>query len=169
MLSKFQVREHLALAHTYAIASYVGCSWDVPRVDMDSVDVRLALRNEEDPEAAVRSPEIALQVKGHTAEADERDAISFFLKKKNHEDLIKRSATPRLLVVVALPPNLEECVESTPSQLILRRCAYWLNLLGDAPTDNETGVTVSIPKNQVFDAVALKRLMTCAARQERLK
>jgi hypothetical protein len=176
MLHDNQIKEHLALAYVYAVASRARCSFDTPRVDNDSVDVKLTFRNEDDEDALIRSPEIALQVKGHPVEDDDqivndvmRNSVPFFLKKKNYDDLIKRAQTPRLLVVVVLPKDPTSWLSIAHSELILRRCGYWINLAGQAPTENASGQTVHLPTAQIFDPQTLARLMRSAARQERLQ
>jgi Domain of unknown function (DUF4365) len=166
MLTENQVKEHLALAYIYAVAARARCAWDTPRVDMDSVDVRLSYRNDDDPDALVRSPELGLQVKAHVATEPAGEFISFFLKRKNHHDLVRRTVTPRLLVVMLLPENPLDWLSATAEQLVMKRCAYWANLYGDAPTENAAGVTVRLPTSQVFDPDALQRLMRQAAMQE---
>ena len=47
----------------------------------------------------------------------------------------------------------------TVDELVIRHRAYWLNLLGWDETDNETSVTVRIPKQNLFDVDGLKALM----------
>ena len=168
MLTENQVKEHLALAYVYAVATRAACSFEVPRVDMDSVDAKLTLRNDDDGSAARRSPEISMQVKAHTPTDVTEDRIAFVLKRKNQHDLVKRTHVPRLLVVVVLPNDAERWLSLDEDELILRRCGYWLNLLGDPPTTNETSVTVHLPRLQRFDPDALRRFMRQAARQERL-
>jgi hypothetical protein len=75
----------------------------------------------------------------------------------------------RLLVVVALPNDPTQWLSLTPAELTLRRCGYWINLGGEAPTDNASGKMVYLPLAQVFDPETLVRLMRLAARQERLQ
>jgi hypothetical protein len=41
----------------------------------------------------------------------------------------------------------------------MRRCGYWLSLRGAPPTNNETAITVKIPRIQVFDVAGLTKLM----------
>ncbi len=166
MLTDNQVKEHLALAYIYAVAARARCAWDAPKVDMDSVDVRLSFRNDGDPEAFFHSPEIALQVKAHVMPEPAGAFIPYFLKRKNHHDLVKRTATPRLLVVLVLPEDSADWLTATAEQLILKRCAYWVNLYGKVPTQNATCETVQLPTAQVFEPDALSRLMRQAALQE---
>lgn len=79
---------------------------------------------------------------------------------------MKRTAVPRLLVVVTLPNEPEEWLSFSPEQLVLKRCAYWLNLFGRSPTQNKSGETVQLLRAQTFDPGTLSDLMRKAARQE---
>jgi hypothetical protein len=169
VLSENQVKEHLSLAYIYAVATKARSSFDRPVVDNDSVDVKLTLRNDQDDEALIRSPEIALQVKAHPLPEMPAERIPFFLKKKNYIDLTKRAQTPRLLVVVFLPADESDWFAISDEQLVLRRCGYWLNLTGKEPTQNDSGQTVYLPREQVFDHKALLKLMQMAGGQEDLR
>ena len=166
MLTDNQVKERLALAYIYAIAARVRCSCDIPSADMDSIDMRLTMRNEDDAAAPLRSPEICLQVKAWPLAELKGPHVPYFLKKKNHDDLVKRTVVPRILVVVILPRDEQEWLSCTEDQLVLKRCAYWLNLRGVAPTTNQTGETVHVPRSQIFDPDALTQLMRQTAYQE---
>ena len=171
MLTDDQVKEHLALAYVYAVATKVKCSFEVTRVDMDSIDVRLALKNDADPDPEIvfRSPEISIQVKGHSMVEVPPERFSYPLTMKNYDDLRKRSSVPRLLVVVTLPPDPKDFLTLDDDQLLLRRCGYWLNLADAPDSDNTTKQTVHMQRAQRFDPDSLERLMRCTARQERLQ
>ena len=61
-----------------------------------------------------------------------------------------------------MPRDEAEWLEITAEKLILRRCCYWISITGLPETDNATSVTVSIPRTNVLDVRALKRLMNQA-------
>ncbi len=67
--------------------------------------------------------------------------------------------TPRLLVVLDLPTDENQWVTVTEDALVLKHGAYWLNLKGLEEVTNQETVTVSIPKQQLFDVASLHRLM----------
>jgi len=46
-----------------------------------------------------------------------------------------------------------------PEKLILRRCAYWLNLSGREETVNQSSVTIRIPEVNLFTVEAMRHLM----------
>ena len=44
-------------------------------------------------------------------------------------------------------------------QLVLRRCGYWVSLVGQPQSDNESSVTVSVSRANVLTVDALQELM----------
>ena len=86
------------------------------------------------------------------------DIFSFRLKAANYEWLREPSQVPRLLVVLDMPEAEEHWITVTTEELVLRRCAYWLNLHGASPA-TVIMPTVHVPKSQVFDVAALQMLM----------
>jgi len=75
---------------------------------------------------------------------------------------------PQLLIVVLLPSNLSEWVFQTEESLCLKRCGYWLSLRGQPPVDNQTTITVEIPRQNIFNPDALKTIMERTALGEPL-
>ena len=75
---------------------------------------------------------------------------------------------PRLLVVVVIPESEEEWLRHSEDELCLRRGGYWMSLADLPTTANEVSVTVQMPRSQVFDAEAIRNLMSRAARREPL-
>jgi hypothetical protein len=47
----------------------------------------------------------------------------------------------------------------SPEQLVLRRCAYWCSLAGLPESENETSVTVRVPRANLFNVAVLTGLM----------
>lgn len=83
----------------------------------------------------------------------------FPLKLKNYDDLRVPTQTPRILVLLILPENETNWLSLSPDQLIIRRAAYWVSLLGLPESNNETSVTVSIAIVNSFDIAQLRALM----------
>jgi hypothetical protein len=105
---------------------------------------------------------LALQLKAtvnlRALRAESGQVFSFPLKSENHEWLRDDSQVPRLLVVLDMPREEREWTTISTDELVLRRCAYWLNLHG-VPQTTANRPTVHIPKSQVFDVPGLQRLM----------
>jgi hypothetical protein len=90
----------------------------------------------------------------------EATAIRFPLRRKNYDDLILTDVScPRLLVLVLVPPEVETWMVQTAEQLVLRRCGYWLSLAGLPPSDNDSTITVSVPRANILTVTALNSLM----------
>jgi hypothetical protein len=89
-----------------------------------------------------------------------RAHIHYVLGRKNYDELIVTNViVPRVLLLVLVPDHLTDWTELTADQLLLRRCAYWISLRGLQPTENETSVTVYIPRANIFTVEVLCSIM----------
>lgn len=66
---------------------------------------------------------------------------------------------PRFLVLVLEPPSPEAWLSVSPEQLVLRRSACRCLLAGLPESENESSVTVQVPRANLFDVAALTSLM----------
>jgi Domain of unknown function (DUF4365) len=69
-------------------------------------------------------------------------------------------STPRILVVLFLPPDAPDWLTQSDEALSLHQCAYWVSLRGAEPSQNSTSQTVYLPKSQRFDVPGLQALMS---------
>jgi hypothetical protein len=153
-LSVSAAQEQFSKAFILAMASLAGCSVAEPKPDDDSIDWTLSCR------LAPRRPKLDLQVKSTNDGTGTEGAIHYPLKRKNYDELILADLlTPRLLVLVVVPPDPLAWLTASPEALVLRHCAYWVSLRGLPATDNETSVTVQVPRANLFDVSALMGLM----------
>jgi hypothetical protein len=166
LLTENQIKEELSIAYIHAIAAKVGFSCERPKTDMDSVDVEIKSHGKLDNDSTIYSPEIKLQLKSTSCINIIGDNIHFSLPINNYDDLRSNSMTPRLLVIFELPVNKEEWIHHTSEELIMRKCAYWVNLSGEPDTQNQSSVTVKIPKQQVLSPDELYQLMLSASKEE---
>jgi len=153
-LSVSAAQEQFSKAFILALASLAGCSVAEPKPDDDSIDWTLSCR------LAPRRPKLDLQVKSTSDGTGTEAAIHYPLNRKNYDELIVADLlTPRLLVLVVVPPDPLAWLTASPEALVLRHCAYWVSLRGLPATDNETSVTVQVPRANLFDVSALTGLM----------
>jgi hypothetical protein len=149
-----QQQEEFSDAFVLAIAAAVGCTTAKPAVDDDSVDWTLSCR------LKPRRPKLDLQLKSWTNPALTGGALSYPLKLKNYDDLRSTElSVPRILVLVTLPPSLDDWVKLTQDELILRHSAYWTCLQGLGPSTNASTVNVNIPTTNLFDCSGLSGIM----------
>ena len=110
---------------------------------------------------------LEIQLKATTGlPAPTNNVYRYPLESKNYRSLTSDSQTPRILVVLDLPKSEQDWLKISTESLILRRCAYWVNLHGEPPSPNVTTVTVSIPVINQLDVDALESLMEQSKRGE---
>lgn len=161
-------KEQFSYAHIYAIASAAGYSFQLaPRpLDYDGIDAIIAGRDETN---LIRYPRLELQVKSTSAEIISTDSIRFPLAIKNYDELrVEQLQTPRILVLVLLPANLENWTQQSEQEICLRQAAYWISLQGYPSSQNQTTITISIPRQNILNVDALRGLMRRVAAGERL-
>jgi hypothetical protein len=140
-------------AFLLAVAAVAGCAVSFRRPDDDSIDWTLSSK-------LSRRPKIDVQMKTWTGDDGTSDPIRYPLKRKNYHNLILTDVlVPRILVVVTMPQEIGEWMELSEEQLLLRRCGYWVSLAGQPQSDNQTSVTVSVPRANVLTADSLQGLM----------
>jgi hypothetical protein len=146
-------QENFGDSFLLAVAAHAGCAYAKPETDNDSIDWTLSCR-------LSRRPKIDVQIKTVLTDDALQEHISYPLKKKNYDDLILTDLlSPRILVVVAMPKNVDSWLEVQEEQLILRRSAYWVCLAGQPESDNTNSVSVHLPKNQPFNVPHLREMM----------
>jgi Domain of unknown function (DUF4365) len=147
-------QELFSKAFVLAVAALAGCSASEPKPDDDSIDWTLACR------LPPRRPKLDLQVKSTSNGSGSETAIPYPLKRKNYDDLILSDLlTPRVLVLVLVPPDPQAWLSASPEAFVLRHCAYWASLRGLPATSNESSVTVHVPRANLFDRAGLDGLM----------
>lgn len=163
MLFENDVKEHLALAYVYAVASRADCSTEFVRVDRDSVDLLLHHRDESVGEDEVMTGALGVQVKAHALDHEPGPIRYYLNSEKNFEDLSRKNHLyPRILVVVFLPKDETTWVGLSEDELILRRCGYWTSLAGASSR------SITFPRTNAFTPEALLALMERARKREPL-
>ena len=166
MMDLGQRKEQFSHAFIRAVAAAAGFSVSLPGVDFESVDMTISGGCSG---GVTCPPRIDLQLKCSARELVRGDEVIYPLDLKNYNELkIGEVLVPRLLVIVLIPSSEEEWIRQTESELSMRRCGYWLSLLGMPETTNATNVTVRLPRANRFDVAALRELMGRSARKEPL-
>ena len=146
-------KEALSRVYARAVAArtgYVTADYDM---DRDGVDLRIQA-------GGGMRPALDLQLKATVNLGQPHDGhFRFPLNRRNYDLLRIDTQTPRLLMVLDLPSDKREWMTMTENELVLRRCAYWLNLKGYDETENRRSVTVRIPSDNLFNVNGLRALM----------
>ena len=152
LLTKNDRMEALSRAYVAAIAAQAGYVTDIGNLDRDSIDLTIRAGD------AMR-PAIGVQLKATTRIPAKAMSFNFPLSIKNYDDLRIETQTPRVLVVLALPPKEASWLNHNVQRLILRRCAFWKSLRGMPPTDNTDTVSVGLSLAQALTVECLHDLM----------
>jgi hypothetical protein len=169
-LSLENIESELSYAYLHAVASHAGASCKVAgrHEDNAGVDATLvawgpfpgAYRNEIDLKVQLKATvSVPAEVSG---------SLAYNLRGIPQYDDLRSEAvsTPRILVVLFLPPSHNEWITHTDEALLLHKCAYWVSLRGASASANKTSHTVYLPKAQRFDAAGLRELFARVARQD---
>src|SRR5215475_4261061 len=145
--------EALSLAYVAAIAAGAGYVTASQNFGRDGVDVQIRA-------GGTMRPSLDIQLKATINLGEAANGLFRFpLKRRNYDLLRAETMIPRILVVLDLPKNKADWLHVAPDQLIMRRCAYWANLVGMKETENKESVTISIQNRNRFDIDALRALM----------
>ncbi len=68
--------------------------------------------------------------------------------------------------MVLVPDNPDDWLRQSEAELCLRRCGYLVSLRGQPAMQNQTTVTVFIPRQNIFNTNALKTIMQRLERGE---
>lgn len=147
--------ERFSLAYIAAVAAKAGFEFVESQDDYDSIDGTLRA-------SFGRRPRIDFQAKATSRDVLRADRVTFSLSRKNYDQLRIETITPRLLIVVLMPGAEENWLGRSEEELILRHCGYWVSLRGQPLVDNETSVTVDLPRAQRFNVDQLSGLMARA-------
>ncbi len=144
-------KEQFSIAFVRAVAAVAGVKVLRTEVDDDSIDIGLE-------RAGGCAPKLDLQLKCTADPLPTGGDISFPLKLKNYDDLRRATVAPRWLVTLFVPTDCADwlTVANPPTEVVLRRCAWWTSLDGLPDVDNTSSVTVELPRGNLFTPEALK-------------
>lgn len=145
--------QQLSFAYIKAVAAACDCAVELDSVDRDSIDLSLKWKSNAGP---IRSPRLEVQAKATHRQCIGPASVAFRLKRKNYDELNAANyAVPRVLVVFVMPRNIEDWLSHTEDKLALRRCAYWVSLVGLPAIGPRQSAMVQIPRAQRFDVDGL--------------
>ena len=144
-------KEQFSIAYVRAVAAVAGVKVLRTDVDDDSIDIGLE-------RAGGCAPKLDLQLKCTADPLPTTGDISFPLKLKNYDDLRRSTVAPRWLVTLFVPPDCTDwlTIATPPTEILLRRCAWWTSLAGLPDVDNTASVNVQLARANIFTPDALK-------------
>lgn len=172
-MDKNTQKEEFSYAYIHAIASVAGFSFQIKSRPMDNAGVDATIEMPGESEDML-FPKLDIQVKC-TASTDiidkDKDLIKYPLPVKNYNRLIHNNPLiPIILVIILVPENVDNwiSISEQDQETLLRKCAYWISLTGQAKTKNNTNKTIKISLKNIFTPDSLKSIMEKIAREEEL-
>lgn len=100
-----------------------------------------------------KSIDIQLKATTETSIIDAGADIKYDLEVKNYNDMIHRlgGIVPLILILFVLPDNRNDWIDLTPTELRVRKLAYWFYpAIGSTMTSNVGTIRVTISKTNIL-------------------
>ena len=154
LLTDAHREDALSRAYVRAVAGFAGYTVSEEDFDRDGIDLRIHAGGD-------LGPSIGLQLKAtvNLGNVQSDGCYRYDVPVKNYDRLIKPFQVPRYLVVLGLPIDATDWLTVSADQLVMRRCVYWVSLLGRSESNNQASVRVSIPTDNRFDPDNLRQLL----------
>jgi len=172
-LSLKDIESEISYAYLHAVASHAGagCSYTNRAADGNGIDAVVTGWGPFPGGGNIEEVDIKVQLKATVGLPRLKNGfLSYELDGIARYDDLRREdlATPRIRVVLFLPLDLKEWLSVSESELILKKCAYWVGLKGARSSANMSSQTVYIPQRQIFDEDNLRNIFARLSRNETL-
>ncbi len=152
-----QCREQLSVAYVHAVTTAARCALEEIKVDYQTVDATI---NQTAPHQFYDKSKLDVQLKCTSRDILKSDHVAYSLEEKYYDELRStRRYNPIILIVLIVPPTLEEWLVQEEEGLRLHRAAYWMSLRGEPEIDRRS-TTVHIPRSNIFNVEQLLDIMT---------
>jgi hypothetical protein len=159
VITRAHRQEALGKAYVRAIAAQAGWICSEPEQDY-GIDLCLRAVRVRGTRHADAGGQLDLQLKCTTRANVTDTGVVYDLDVKNYDDLREPGENcPRILVVLVMPEDEAQWLTQSVEELVLRHCAYWHSLEGEAPTTTTRTTRITIPRDNVFSAEAVPGIL----------
>jgi hypothetical protein len=162
------IEECLSLAYVHALVGNAGVSLSAHRIHDYGIDGTFRSVKIVGNRRVESGFGVDFQMKATTNWQHKEENVVYDLEAKTYNDLVQREteATPCILILLCLPPNQDDWVDTNETRTVLKHCCYWVGLQGPA-TPNSATKRITIPRvntltstviGQILDAERKKRL-----------
>lgn len=162
-----KVKEDLSISYMSIVSAMGKIALENIRHDEDSVDAVIKKIINLDGGLKFNS-QISVQLKATSSNSqysETEELITYQLKVKNYNDLCMPSSMPSILALLILPDNEEDWVNWSPKELMLNGCMYWMNFQNCEKSNNDSHISVKIPKTNLINCSSLLQLLEKAAKE----
>ena len=165
--------EDMSIAYLQAICAKNGYEISDTKHDNDCVDCTINCGGYpiEDAECKWRSPKLEVQLKSSFSSATILDNgdVQYDMSVRNYNYLVdSHRFTPYILILLVMHREENLWLEQNVEGLKITRCAYWVSLKGQEPTENRSSIRIIIPGANVLTPEALKEIMVKISKQQEL-
>ena len=150
--------EQFQISYVRAVAAAAGCAVvGEPNVD-DGIDIVLSHRSPS--HAGSGGVYLEVQLKATSAVVTSKTkVVSATMRAERYAEHIDTNPNlHRIVVVMSMPGDQASWVTASRDNLLIRHCAYWVNLSG-SPAASAAAPTVSASVKHIFDDMALCGIM----------
>ena len=137
------MQEQLSWAYVRAVVYRAGWRLSLPEVDDRGIDGTMEV-----PVSGVSK--VDFQLKATTVYAIQNTTITYDLRVENYNQLVATDDVPRVLILFLMPDDPAEWLSHSVDELCLRRCAYWVSLMGLPRSSNVSTQRVYVPLANMF-------------------
>ena len=138
------------MAYVRAVTFRTGLRLSIPEVDDHGIDGTIV-----DPNRRGIN-RVDFQLKSTTDSEIKDDTIIYDLRVENYNSLVLEDDVPRILILFIMPDDEEQWLTQSDEELCLRKCSYWVSLMGMRPSPNSRSVRVQVPLANMFDQDGLQ-------------
>lgn len=167
--------EDMSFAYLQAICAKNGYDIATTPHDNDCVDCTIICNGypieNADKKHTMCSPKVDVQLKASFSGIVllENGDIQYDIPSRNYNYLVNSQRfIPYILVLLVMHRDEELWIEQTVDWLKITKCAYWISLKGQEPTENKSSKRIVIPCANVLTADALKEMMVKISKQQEL-
>lgn len=160
LITRQHAQETLSKAYIHALAAKAGVNLALEPCHDYGVDGAFRPIVSRDGRLVDSGFNLEFQLKSTTRWSVENDHIVYDLEAKTYNDLATREpeADGCVLILLCLPTNEEQWLETTHDALTLRNCCYWFRIEG-MPTDNKEQIRVRIPRQNLLTAESVQQIL----------
>jgi hypothetical protein len=165
--------EDMSFAYVKALCAQKGYTLNKAERDNDGIDATIECKGLPAEDCTMMSCKMDVQLKATHSNSRfytlNNGDYRFVLESKNYNHLVQNKRMIQLILIVFhMDPNQSNWLDHSKNSLKITKCAYWLSLIGKAPINNTSSITVTIPKENILSPDELERLIIKVAKEETL-
>ncbi len=152
--------EALSRAYVFALAARCGLTCNARGMDY-GIDLCLNEVRGSGNRYSEAGVQLDVQLRNTTLARISATEVSYDLDVRTYDDLREvRARVPRILVVYVFPEDEAEWLTWSEEQLVLRRSAYWVSMVGRPAVVNTRSIRLAIPRANQFSVEGLQAIMS---------